>query len=389
MTLSIAKKKASKRRAQARLAAITDAAASAKAAGLRYVTDAIPGIERKRVAKGFRYFDPNGERIVDAKTLNRIKALVIPPGWREVWISPIPNGHLQVTARDQRGRKQSRYHPRWLQFRNENKYQRMIQFGDTLPVIRKQVDHDLALPGLPREKVLATVVRLMETTFIRIGNEEYARENHTYGLTTLHNRHVDVHGATITFEFDGKSGVHHVIDVENPRLANIVRHCLDLPGYELFQYLDEAGNRHCIDSADVNDYLRQITGQPFTAKDFRTWAGSVLAAAVLSEFEPFEDETQAQHNIVQAIKVVAERLGNTPTVCRKCYIHPLVFERYIKGTTLVALEAGAAEEAMPQHESLRDEESDLLNLLTHRADWKPAKKRNRKTWTRTRLSVRA
>jgi DNA topoisomerase I len=373
MTLSAAKKKASKRRAQTKRAALTNAAASAKAAGLHYITDATPGIHRAHAGRGFRYFDPSGAPIHDPATLRRIKALVIPTGWREVWISPIPDGHLQLTGRDQRGRKQSRFHPRWLQLRNENKYQRMVLFGDALPAIREQVDHDLALPGLPRAKVLATVVRLMETTFLRIGNEEPAEEN------VEHARENPTDGRSETVS----------VDVENRSLANIVRHSLDLPGYELFQYLDQDGNRHSVDAADVNDYLRQITGQPFTAKDFRTWAGSILAATVLSEFEPFEDETQAQHNIAQAIETVAERLGTTPTACRKCYIHPLVFERYLKGATLVALEAGAAEEATPHHESLRDEESDLLNLLTHRADWKPAKKRNRKTWTRTRLSVRA
>jgi len=346
--------------------------ASARAAGLRYVSDARPGIQRRCFGKGFRYVTADGKPLHDAETLQRIRSLAIPPAWTRVWICPIPNGHLQATGRDARGRKQSRYHPRWRQVRDETKYERMIPFGDALPVIRKQVEEDLALPGLPRAKVLATIVRLMETTCIRVGNEEYARANHSYGLTTLRNRHVEVRGGTITFDFKGKSGIHHTIDVENRKLARIVQRCLDLPGYELFQYLDEEGQRHSVDASDVNEYLRQITSQPFTAKDFRTWAGTVLAAMLLREFEPFESETQAKRNVVEAIKAVAKRLGNTPAVCRKCYIHPAVLDHYLSGTMLKAIETEVAKEVDRQLHALREEEFALLRLLAAKAESKSA-----------------
>ena len=345
---------------------ITDPVASAKAAGLRYVTTSDPGIERKRVRGGFRYYAPDGKQINDLQLLKRIRALVIPPAWREVWICSDPNGHLQAAGRDQRGRKQSRYHPRWREVRNETKYERMILFGEALPIIRKQVEHDLARPGLPREKILATIIRLLETTCIRVGNEEYARENGSYGLTTMHNRHVAVKGSTITFDFTGKSGVHHTIDIQNRRLANIVQKCHDLPGYELFQYVDEDGHRHTVQSSDVNEYLHQISGEHYTAKDFRTWAGTVLAAMLLREFEPYESQTQAKKNVIQAIKNVAERLGNTPTVCRKCYIHPAVLEQYYSGTMLQAIETEVAEQVDRQLNDLRDEEFALLRMLAHK-----------------------
>jgi len=366
MTLS----KAEVRKRQLRNARKQAALESARAAGLRYVTGAIPGIKRRRTGGGFHYTGPDGLQIKDRPTLRRVRALAIPPAWRSVWISPIANGHLQATGRDQRGRKQSRYHARWLEVRNETKYERMIAFGDALPTIRKQVEHDLALSGLPREKVLAAIVRLMETTCIRIGHEEYARDNHSYGLTTMRNRHVEVNGATVTFDFTGKSGVHHTIDVSNRRLALIVQKCLDLPGYELFQYLDEDGNRHSVDAADVNAYLRGITGEGFTAKDFRTWAGTVLAAMLLREFEPYETQTQAKKNVLQAIKSVAERLGNTPTVCRKCYIHPAVLEQYYSGAMLQAIETEVAEQVDRQLVELREEEFALLKLLAKKVDGK-------------------
>ena len=352
---------------QAPVEIITDPVASAKAAGLRYVTTAEPGIERKRVRGGFRYYAPDGTQINDPLLLKRIRSLVIPPAWREVWICPDENGHLQAAGRDQRGRKQSRYHPHWREIRNETKYERMIQFGEALPVIRKRVEHDLALPGLPRAKILATIIRLLETTCIRVGNEEYARENHSYGLTTMHNRHVTVKGSTITFDFTGKSGVHHTIDIQNRRLANIVQKCHDLPGYELFQYIDEDGHRHTVQSSDVNSYLHEISGEHFTAKDFRTWAGTVLTAMLLREFEPYETQTQAKKNVIQAIKSVAERLGNTPTVCRKCYIHPAVLEQYQSGAMLQAIETEVAEQVDRQLSDLRDEEFALLRMLAHKA----------------------
>jgi len=345
---------------------ITDPAESAKAAGLRYVTDARPGISRQRSGTGFRYRNLDGSPLRDADTLKRIRSLVIPPAWRGVWICPTANGHLQATGRDARGRKQSRYHPRWREVRDETKYERMMLFGAALPNIRKRVDHDLALPGLPRERILATIVRLLETTFIRVGNTEYARTNHSYGLTTLRNKHVAVKSSTVTFNFQGKSGVEHTIDLEDRRLAKIVARCRDLPGYELFQYLDNEGNRHSIDASDVNDYLREITEQDFTAKDFRTWAGTVLACTLLREFEPADSDTQAKKNVVAAIKSVAERLGNTPSVCRKCYVHPAVMETYLTGSMVKAFEEEVKREVDKQLQALRKEELDVLHLLEHR-----------------------
>ena len=345
---------------------ITDPIESAKAAGLRYVTDARPGIQRLKRGASFRYVSPEGTPLRDPETLARIKSLVIPPAWTAVWICPLSNGHLQATGRDARKRKQSRYHPQWRQSRDETKYERMLLFGDALPLIRKRVDHDLALQNLPRPKVLATLVRLMETTFIRVGNAEYARENKSYGLTTMRTRHVQVQGATLTFDFDGKSGVHHTIDLHNRRLATIVKRIQDLPGHELFQYLDDEGNRHSVDSSDVNDYLHEITRQHFTAKDFRTWAGSVLTAMLLREFDPYDSETQAKKNVVEAIKAVSARLGNTPSVCRKCYVHPAVLEHYFSGAMLEAVEAEVAEEVDRQVTALRAEEHALLHLLTHK-----------------------
>lgn len=305
----------------------------------------------------------DGAVLRNEEVLTRIRSLVIPPAWTNVWICNSANGHLQATGRDARGRKQSRYHARWREVRDEAKYERMLLFGEALPKIRERVEHDLALPGLPREKVLATVVRLLETTYIRVGNDEYARTNHSYGLTTMRNRHVTVSGSTVTFCFEGKSGVKHSIDVSDRKLARIVRRCYDIPGYELFQYLDEEGNPHSIDAADVNEYLKIIAEHPFTAKDFRTWAGSVLASAVLKEFEAFSSETEAKRNVVQAIKRVAAELGNTPTVCRKCYIHPVVLQHYLAvgGAGLVKQ---AIRDAKADAFALREDERMLMSLLS-------------------------
>ncbi len=352
---------------------LLDPLQSAKAAGLRYVSDNRPGIRRVPWRTGFRYLGGDGAPLHDKEVLARIKSLVIPPAWTDVWISAHSNGHLQATGRDAKGRKQSRYHPRWREIRDETKYERMTLFGQTLPSIRERVEHDLALPGLPRNKVLATIVRLMETTLIRVGNVEYARENKSYGLTTMRNKHVDVDGSTITFTFQGKSRVHHTINLQDRRLAKIIKRCEDLPGYELFQYLDSDGAPHSIDSADVNDYLREITGQHFTAKDFRTWAGSVLACVMLKEFDPFGSATEAKRNVVNAIKEVAARLGNTPSVCRKCYVHPAVLETYLSGTpaseaTAQVLELRVEmelEDEKPSH-TLREDEKALLHLLQQR-----------------------
>ena len=357
-----------KRKASAELPVeiVTDPAESAKAAGLRYVSDGKPGLKRLKRGKNFRYTTADGGAVRDVETLGRIKSLVIPPAWNDVWISPWANGHLQATGRDVKGRKQSRYHPRWREIRDETKYERMSHFADALPTIRERVQHDLGLPALPRKKVLATIVSLMEATLIRVGNEEYARENKSYGLTTMRNRHVEVEGSKITFTFQGKSRVHHTINLEDRRLAKIIQRCEDIPGYELFQYLDHEGEAHSIDSTDVNEYLREISGEHFTAKDFRTWAGSVLACMTLKELGPYETVTQAKKNVVDAIKSVAERLGNTPSVCRKCYVHPAVLEAYLGGTSVAEAKEQIEEEIEEHSTALKREERALLELLESR-----------------------
>jgi DNA topoisomerase-1 len=339
---------------------VTDPVESAREAGLRYVSDAQPGIRRIRAGRGFRYVDAGGKAVSDAETLKRIRSLVIPPAWKDVWICANPRGHLQATGRDARGRKQSRYHPRWRAVRDETKYERLMLFGTALKRIRERVEEDLGRPGLPREKVLATIVRLMERTLIRVGNEEYARENHSYGLTTMREKHVEVNGWTVKFHFRGKSGKLHTVGVQDRRIARIVERCQDLPGYELFQYLDENGEPHSIDSADVNDYLRGASGEDFTAKDFRTWSGTVLAARELRAFEEFSSETQAKKNVVQAIKSVAQRLGNTPSVCRKCYVHPAVLACYLEGKLPRSQQRKVEEVAASAAEILREEEEEAL-----------------------------
>jgi DNA topoisomerase I len=340
---------------------LTDAPQAAKAAHLRYVRDDIPGIHRKRNGKSFAYFDSDGKRITDEDELNRIKALAIPPAWTDVWICPYPNGHLQATGRDAKGRKQYRYHERWGRRRNRAKFDRMLAFGEALPKIRKRGKRDLALTGLPREKVLATVVRLMDTTFIRVGNSEYARDNSSYGLTTMRDRHVAISGSTIEFRFRGKSAKEHTVDIEDKRLAKIIQRSRELPGYELFQYLDEEGNTHDIGSTDVNDYLREATGEDFTAKDFRTWGGTLTALLCLRDSEAAENKTQTKHNIVQAIKAVAEQLGNTTAVCRKYYIHPAVIEAYEDGSFHATMNAYAAQTKATR--GLRAEEGFVMAFL--------------------------
>ncbi len=323
------------------VAKLKDPVESAKEAGLHYVADEIPGFKREPATKGFRYRDTAGKVIKSREVLARIKSLAIPPAWTEVWISPDPNGHLQATGRDDRGRKQHRYHPRWREVRDETKYIRMVAFAKLLPRIRRRIARDLKLPGLSRNKVLATVVRLLEVSLIRVGNEEYARENDSFGLTTMRNKHVDVNGSTLKFHFRGKSGKWHEVGVRDRRLAKIVKSCQDLPGQEIFQYIDEQQKRQDVKSGDVNDYLREICGEDFTAKDFRTWAGTVLGAMALRAFEQFESQTQAKKNIVRAIELVAERLGNTPAVCRKCYIHPEVINSYLDGSLSRSIKACA------------------------------------------------
>src|SRR5262245_40332408 len=322
-------------RRHARKAAIVEPVVSASLAGLRYVNDLrTPGIRRIGRKKRFRYVDPDGRTIVDSEVLARIKSLVIPPAWIDVWICPNPLGHLQATGRDARGRKQYRYHRRWRQVRDEVKFGRLPAFAAALPKIRRRARAHLVLPGLPREKVLATVVALLEKTLIRVGNEEYARDNDSYGLTTMRNTHAKGNGAKVRFEFRGKSGKSHSIGLHDARLARIVKACRDLPGYELFQYLDDAGERKSIESSDVNDYLRATCGQSFTAKDFRTWAGTVMTACELTKFPPHRSQTVTRKNIKQSIEIVATRLGNTPSVCRQSYIHPSVFDAYMAGEAI-------------------------------------------------------
>ena len=310
---------------------VVDPALVAQAAGLRYVSDMSPGIKRKRAGKYFSYIGLDGKPIHDAAELKRIRALAIPPAWTNVWICPKPNGHIQATGRDAKGRKQYRYHPRWRAVRDETKYHRMIAFGEALPAIRARVTQDLARPGkLSREKVLAAVILLLDATSIRVGNEEYARENRSYGLTTLRNRHVAISGSNIRFHFRGKSGKEHRVTIRNKRLARVVKDCQELPGHELFQYIDAEQQPSTIESADVNAYLRQITGQDFTAKDFRTWTGTVAAAAALEQLGKPETETQAKKNINQAIETTAYHLGNTKAVCRKCYVHTVIIDAYLE-----------------------------------------------------------
>jgi DNA topoisomerase-1 len=298
---------------------------------LSYVTDRRPGISRVAAGKRFRYYDARGRLVRDRATLARIEALVIPPAWTGVWICPVPGGHLQATGRDARGRKQYRYHPWYRAAREESKYEKLVAFGHCLPRIRRRVRRDLRLPGLPEDKVIATVVRLMDVTNIRIGNQEYARQNQSFGLTTLRDRHVRVNGSRIHFQFNGKSGKTHEIDVNDRQLARIVKRSRDLPGYELFQYLDEKGDRVALESGMVNRYLRDVAGRDVTAKDFRTWHGTVCAAQNLSLCGPAASETQAKKNVVAAVKAVSERLGNRPATCRKHYIHPAVVALYEGG----------------------------------------------------------
>ncbi|HZV67438.1 MAG TPA: DNA topoisomerase IB [Telluria sp.] len=341
-----------------------DAPSAARSAGLRYVHDSMPGIARLADGAAFRYADAHGEAVRDEATLARIKSLAIPPAWTEVWICARDNGHLQATGRDAKRRKQYRYHPRWRALRDEVKYERMLEFGKALPAIRRQVDAALALPGLPREKVLATIVYLLQVTLMRIGNEEYARSNHSFGLTTLRARHVRIDGSAVEFRFRGKSGVYHAIKVEDKRLARIIARARDLPGQELFQYVDDDGATHSVDSADVNDYLRGISGEDYTAKDFRTWAGTVLAALALREFAQFDSPAQARKNIVRAIESVAEKLGNTPSICRKCYVHPALIDAYLEGAVLEALRAG--QDAAEDLHALQPAEAAVLAMLQQR-----------------------
>jgi DNA topoisomerase I len=303
---------------------------SARAVGLRHVNDEQPGLKRVKCGDSFRYRDDAGKNVRDLSVVKRIRSLAIPPAWTGVWICPHENGHLQATGRDAKGRKQFRYHPLWREVRDATKYDRLIDFAQALPEIRRRIARDIAKPGLTREKVLATIVRLMDLAFIRVGNEEYAKQNDSYGLTTMKDQHAKIRGERIQFSFRGKSGKHHTIEVQDGRLARIVKRCQDIPGQDLFQWINGNGKRHDVTSGDVNDYLREISGSDFTAKDFRTWAGTVLAARALKATRAFETQRQAKRNIKKSIEAVAEQLGNTPAVCRRCYVHPFLIDGYMR-----------------------------------------------------------
>jgi DNA topoisomerase-1 len=344
---------------------LDDPQASAEEAGLRYVSDSGPGIRRRRAGKGWTYIGADGARLTDADRIAWINRLAIPPAWTEVWICPIRRGHLQATGRDSRGRKVYRYHPRWREVRDEAKYGRLVDFARALPRIRRRTERDLRRRGLPREKVLALVVRLLEETLIRVGNDEYARENRSFGLSTLRSRHATVHGSQVRFTFRGKGGKEHEIDVRDRRLARLVKRCQELPGQELFQYLDADGDRVNVTSSDVNDYLREVSGDDFTAKDFRTWAGTVAAAMALQELTAIDDEAGRKKAVVRAIEQVAQQLGNTPTVCRACYVHPEVIDRYLDGTMVEALQRRARGVGRGSH-ALKAGEAAVLGLLQAR-----------------------
>lgn len=335
---------------------------------LRYASDIEPGLSRRRVGKGFSYRDARGQTLSDPDTIRWIRSLAIPPAWREVWISPHPNGHLLATGRDAKGRKQYRYHSLWRAAREETKFGRMLAFGRVLPRIRSAVDAQLARPGLDRDKVLATVVRLLEVTLIRVGNDEYARLNKTFGLTTMRTRHVRTQGTGLRFSFRGKSGKQHVVAVRNRRLAGLVRRMQELPGQELFQYVAGDGTPEPISSGDVNAYLRLVSGGDFTAKDFRTWAGTVLAAWALSEFERFDSEAAAKRNVTLAIERVASRLGNTPAICRKSYVHPEIVGAYLDGSLIESLKREIEDELRQQLSGLEPEEVAVLLFLQRRLE---------------------
>jgi DNA topoisomerase-1 len=339
---------------------------SAHIAGLRYVNDRQAGIRRIRAGSGFRYVRSGGGSVKDSISLRRIRALAIPPAWSDVWICADPNGHLQASGRDARGRKQHRYHPRWREVRDENKYNRMISFGKALPKIRRRVQRDIRRQGLNRDKILAAVVRLLELSALRVGNEEYAANNKSYGLTTIRDRHATVNGSVIKFQFRGKNGKEQKVTIEHPILSRIVRKCQELPGQDLFQYVDGKGEVHDITSGDVNDYLAEITGQDFTAKDFRTWTGTVLAALALREFTPIVSKVRARRNIVRAIETVARRLGNTPTVCKKCYVHPVILESYLDGSLVTVLRKNTEREMRNSLKRLQPEEAAVVALLQQR-----------------------
>jgi DNA topoisomerase-1 len=347
--------------------AAADPEEAARAAGLRYVTDDRPGITRVPHGDGFAFHKPDGSAVTDERVLERIRKLAIPPAWTDVWICNSPDGHLQATGRDARGRKQYRYHPRFREVREETKYEHMMAFAKALPDIRAAISRDMARRGMPREKVLATVVYLLETTLIRVGNDDYARENKSYGLTTLRNRHVAIEGSQLRFEFKGKSGKAWKLQLKDRRVAKVVRACQELPGQRLFQYRDDDGELREVTSSDVNAYLREISGREVTAKDFRTWAGTVMAALALQEVEKVETQAALKKNVKAAIEKVSARLGNTPAICRKCYVHPEVLQAYAEGDLLLHIRDEVAGE-LDHDTSLRPDEAAVLALLQGRLE---------------------
>jgi DNA topoisomerase-1 len=341
---------------------------AAKEAGLRYSSDDRPGIRRRRRGRGFQYLDAHGRTITDREERARIDALAVPPAWTDVWICPSPNGHLQATGRDARGRKQYRYHPRWRELRDEAKYDRMLAFAAALPRIRRRVDRDIARKALSKPRVVATIVRLLDETGIRVGNDEYARENGSFGLTTMRKRHAEVEGSSVAFRFRGKSGKTTDVDVTDPRVARVLRRCEGLPGQHLFQYVDEDGEPVDVDSDDVNAYLREMAGGDFTAKDFRTWTGTVLAAWALEELGEAGSQTQATRQVVRAVESVAKELGNTPAVCRSAYIHPQVIETHLEGNLAQLLGREADRRVAQGMRGLTAHEAAVLALLRRRLE---------------------
>jgi DNA topoisomerase I len=348
------------------VATIVDPEDAAESAGLRYVSDARPGIRRRRSGKGFTYTRADGSRLTEPAVLRRIKSLAVPPAWTDVWICPFADGHVQATGRDAKGRKQYRYHARFREIRDSTKYERVVAFAHALPGIRATVGKHMALPGLPREKVLASIVHLLETTLIRIGNDDYARQNNSYGLTTLKNRHVAVAGSEVRFRFTGKSGKQWSLRVKDRRIARIIRACQELPGQELLQYVDADGTPQDVTSNDVNAYLKEISGQDITAKDFRTWAGTVLAAMALNEIRSFDSAAEAKRNLRGVIESVAARLGNTPTICRKCYVHPEVLTSYLDGNLMLKIKSAVETRLRDDLSGLKPEEAAVLALLRNR-----------------------
>jgi DNA topoisomerase I len=345
---------------------ILDPKDAAAAADLRYVSDERPGIRRKNSGKGFIYLRPDRTRVSDPRVLGRIRSLAVPPAWTDVWICPFSDGHIQATGRDARGRKQYRYHPLFRELRESTKFEHVVAFAEALPLIRAKVREHMGLRGLPREKVLAAVVRLLETTLIRIGNDDYARENKSYGLTTLKNRHVRVNGSEVRFRFTGKGGKQWSLQVKDRRIAKVVKACQELPGQELLQYVDENGEFADVTSGDVNAYLKEITGRDITAKDFRTWAGTVLAALALLEVKEFDSAAQAKRNVRSAIERVAARLGNTATICRKCYVHPEVLDAYLDRILALEIQSRVEKELREEIGGLQPEEAAVLAMLRSR-----------------------